>query len=225
MRMEWGFRVGDPSPTGRAILGRALPFVTIPGAMQPGLEWERNSSPLRNKPRLRVDIPRSGLGGTPPHDRPGGGLPPMGGGGGRTTGMNGALRQPVSTPVTPSDDSSRVMPMDEMFSDVSPAAVLGDQIARMRIEQGGAANVRRPPQPRPRPVHHDRDEGIDEVVIDVPLDVSPYMEMFMRPAPASQGRVLCRVEVKPQRNGNILYELIIESSSSWRCVEPSRKTC
>lgn len=170
-------------------------------------------SPLARKPPLRVDIPRNPFGQSPsvPNRHDGGG--PAGASGAGANGTHGAnnpgfAHEPVKTPVTPVEDSSRMVPHSEMFSDVSPAALLGDQVARLRLEQGSrGVDVRRPP--RAPPTHHDRDEGGGgEVVIDIPVDVSPYMEMFMRPAPPSQGRVLCRVEVKQQKNGNTLYEMV-----------------
>jgi hypothetical protein len=166
-------------------------------------------SPLARKPRLRVDIPRSAIGQAPPasdrHENRAHGET----GGEHGANMRGFAHEPVRTPVTPVDERGSKA-LEEMFSDKSPAAVLGDQVARMRIEQGGGANVRRPPRP---PHQQDHDEGSGEVVIDIPVDVSPYMEMFMRPAPPSQGRVLCRVDVKPQKNGNCVYEMCIEESN------------
>ncbi|KAG8460575.1 hypothetical protein KFE25_011350 [Diacronema lutheri] len=200
-------------------------------------------SPLSRKPPLRVDIPRGPgtppagqPGGAPPApvargapaansstDRAAGGelaqpaQPASYALHGQPHGqhgqhMSGFAHDPVPTPVTPVDERAALLPHDEMFSETSPAAVLGDQVARMRVEQRSNATVRRPP-PRPQPVHHDRDEGSGEVVIDIPVDVSPYLEMFMRPAPPSQGRLLCTVEKKQLASGDVLHQLVIEESN------------
>jgi hypothetical protein len=168
----------------------------------------RQQSPLR-RPTLRVDIPRSSLHQSslsvpdaPGHER---------------KKLLGAHAKPLSTPVTPLDGESATVPHGEMFSDISPAAKLGDEIARIRFGHAGggaaaAARAKHRPAPDRLGKREDLDEGIGEVVIDIPVDVSPYVDTLMRAPPPSQGRVLCRLEASPRAHGETLFTLAIEES-------------
>lgn len=106
---------------------------------------------------------------------------------------SGAYTPPVGTPVTP------------VTGEGDPASTCSDDVAGAASGLGGGGATL-------APWRSYEDKASGDVVIDIPRNISPYVETFMRPPHVAHDRLLCRMESRQLRNGTTISELIADES-------------